>query len=170
MFGSRIPLSEINPKDHDVFERFSLKQQVKDYLINSSSTGLSSYLSDLPGEIDFQGHSLSSTFSKTKPDLNIDDIISIFTVDQVDPNQIPIPDPIKQNVNVPMGLVDPNSTLNSTVTTCKIPKTESSNTSNTLGAAGGEKKIILRLGIKKDSKRKSLDESEIQPLKKLKDV
>lgn len=139
MFGTRIPSTELNPKEHDVFERFGLKQHIKDYLLNTSTAGLSSYLSDLPGEIDFNNHSLASSLGKVKPNVNINEILKVFTVDQVAPNEIPITDPIKQQVKVPMGLVD-----------------------------SAEKKIILRFKTS-DSKRKGIDDSDIQPLKKFKD-
>jgi len=141
MFGTRIPISNLSSKDHDVFERFGLSRHIQEYLINTSNTGLSSYLSDLPGEIDFEGHSLSSCLSKVKPSVNIPDIISLFTVNEVLPTEIPIPDPIKPQVKVPMGLVD----------SFNPP----------------EKKIILR--FKTSEKRKDCEESDLQPLKKFKD-
>ena len=144
MFGTRIPQTQVKQADHDVFERYSLHDQVKDYLINPSTAGLSSYLSDLPGDIDFEGHSLSASLSKTKPDVNFEDIIKLFTIEESQPNEIPVPDPVKQQVKLPMGLVDSSQSQN-------------------------EKRIILRLGLKKDSKRKSLDEADVQPLKKFKD-
>ena len=48
-FGTRIDINHLKPSDHDVFERFSLKKQLENYLINPSTAGVSSYLSDLPG-------------------------------------------------------------------------------------------------------------------------
>jgi hypothetical protein len=142
MFGTRIPISELKTKDHDVFHRFGLTRHIDEYLINPSTAGLSSYLSDLPGEIDFAGHSLSSSLSKVRPSVNISDILDKFKVAKVAPNQIPVPDPIKQTVKVPMGIVD---------------------TSNL-----EEKKIFLRFKTS-ESKRKSVDEPDNQPLKKLKE-
>ena len=84
--------------------------------------------------------------SLTKPKVDFDSIIGLFTINEVDLNEIPVTDPIKHKINVPMGLVDPTQE--------RVPES---------------KKIILRLGLKKDSKRKESQESIEQPMKKLKD-